>query len=240
MKPNRIHSWNITPKEAEAIQLNLIDKVKLTPYNDLFRRVGATAALFDPNKNTVYASVVVVDYPTFNIIEQYGMSAEIRFPYISGMLAFREGGLLMKLFRSVKCSIDIILFHAHGQAHPRKFGLASHIGVLLDLPSIGFSEKILIGQYKKTGTNKNDISPIIYNSEEIGAALVTKHGEKPVFISAGHNTDTNSSVKVVKQLVTNYRQPEPIRLARLAAKNHMLGHNIERINDKGAGQTSLF
>ena len=240
MKPSRIHSWNITPKEAEAVQINLKQKVSLVPYCEKFTFVAGTGVVFDPQKNMVRASVIVLRHPQFDIIEQYSASEEIRFPYISGMLAFREGAVLMKLFRKIVSSVDLVIFHGHGQAHPRKFGLASHLGVLLDVASIGVSDKILVGHYSKIGTAKGEVSKIFHESKEVGVALITKEGKKPVFISAGHKIDTKSSLNLVRQLVTNYRHPEPLRLANKAAKNFTSGKDVEikrRIVD---GQTSLF
>ena len=240
MKPSRIHSWNITPKEAEAVQINLRQKVSLVPYYEKVTTVAGTGVVFDPPKNIVSASVVVLNYPQFTIIEQYSASEEIRFPYISGMLAFREGAVLMKLFRKIASNVDLVIFHGHGQAHPRKFGLASHLGVLLDIASIGVSDKILVGHCSKIGTAKGEVSKIFHESKEVGAALITKEGKKPVFISAGHKTDTESSLSIVRQLVTNYRHPEPLRLANKAVKNFTSGKDIEIKRKTGDGQTSLF
>ena len=240
MKPNRIHSWNITPKEAEAVQLNLRQKVSLSPYGEQFTTVAGTGVIFDPHKNIVRASVVVISYPGFSIVEQYSALAEIRFPYISGMLAFREGAVLMKLFRKVASSIDLIVFHGHGQAHPRKFGLASHLGVLLGITSIGVSDKILVGHHSEIGTAKFEVSKILHESKEVGAALITKEGKKPIFVSAGHKIDTDSSLKVIRKLVTNYRNPEPLRLANKAVKSFSVGKKIEITMGTTDQQTSLF
>lgn len=240
MKPSRIHSWNITPKEAEAVQINLRQKVSLVPYCEKFTTLAGTGVVFDPPKNMVRASVIVLSYPQFTVIEQYSASEEIRFPYISGMLAFREGAVLMKLFRKIDSSVDLVVFHGHGQAHPRQFGLASHLGVLLDIPSVGVSDKILVGHYSEIGTAKGEVSKIFHESIEVGAALITKEGKKPVFISAGHKIDTKSSLNIVQKLVTNYRQPEPLRLANKAVKNFSSGKHIEIKRRTVDEQTSLF
>ena len=240
MKPSRIHSWNITPKEAEAVQINLRQKVSLVPYCEKFTTVAGTGVVFDPQKNMVRASVIVLSYPQFTIIEQYSAAEEIRFPYISGMLAFREGAVLMRLFRKIASDVDLVVFHGHGQAHPRKFGLASHLGVLLDIPSVGVSDKILVGHYSEIGTSKGEVSKVFHESTEVGAALITKEYKKPVFISAGHKIDTKSSLSIVQKLVTNYRHPEPLRLARKAVKNFSSGKQIEIQRRTVDEQTSLF
>ena len=240
MKPSRIHSWNITPKEAEAVQINLRQKVSLVPYCEKFTTVAGTGVVFDPQKNMVRASVIVLSYPQFTIIEQYSAAEEIRFPYISGMLAFREGAVLMRLFRKIASDVDLVVFHGHGQAHPRKFGLASHLGVLLDIPSVGVSDKILVGHYSEIGTSKGEVSKIFHESIEVGVVLITKEYKKPVFISAGHKIDTKSSLNIVQKLVTNYRHPEPLRLARKAVKNFSSGKQIEIQRRTVGEQTSLF
>jgi deoxyribonuclease V len=238
MKPVRVHSWNIGPDEATAIQHNLRDKVVITPISEDIRFVGATAVAFDTNKNFIHAALSVLTYPKLDLVEQCGISREIRFEYVSGLLAFREGGPLMSLFRKIENDLGLVVFHAHGQAHPRRFGLASHLGVLLDIPSIGISNKVLVGHHEYLPKEKFSESGIIYQSEKVGVALRTKEGVNPIFISTGHKADLSSSVQTIKRLVTNYRFPEPTRLAQLAANKQKEGGEVE-INT-GNSQTSLF
>ena len=135
MKPVRFHSWNISPNEAIAIQNNLSKKIVFSPVSNDIQYIGGTAVAFDSEKNIIHAALTILKYPSLELVEQNGVSQEITFDYISGLLTFREGAPLMSLFRKTSQDIDLIVFHSHGQSHPRKFGLASHLGVLLDIPS---------------------------------------------------------------------------------------------------------
>ena len=238
MKPARVHSWNVSPDEATAIQMNLRPKVETCPYEGPFELIGATAVAFDPNNDVVHAAVVIMKYPEMSLIEQFGITQEIRFPYISGLLAFREGGPLIQLFHKIEKEPDLILFHAHGQAHPRAFGLASHLGVLFDIPSIGISTKLLVGHHKELNIEKGSHTPIIYQEQSIGAALRTREGVNPIYISVGHKTDLISSVKIVKDCTTHYQRPEPLRMAELAVAKQKSGQAIDSV--QASTQTTLF
>jgi len=238
MKPARVHSWNISPNEATAIQDNLREKVIVSPINKEVRHVGGTAVTFDTNNNIIHAALSVLSYPGLELVEQIGISQEIRFDYISGLLAFREGAPLMSLFRKIAQDIDVVLFHSHGQAHPRRFGLASHLGVLLDVPSIGVSNKILVGHYEYLSEEQYSESQIVYDDETIGVSLRSKEKTKPIYISVGHRVDLSSSTELIKGLVKKYRFPEPIRLSRLAADQQKDGNLVDM--KKKSGQTSLF
>ena len=238
MKPVRFHSWNVDPIEAEAIQNNLRQKVlTLTIKNDI-KYVGGTAVSIDAVNNMIHAALVVLGYPGLEPVEQYGVSQEMRFEYMPGLLTFREGAPLMSLFKKVSQNLDLVLFHSHGQAHPRRFGLASHLGVLLDIPSIGISNKILVGRHAGLSNEKFSVEPIIDGSESVGMALRSRENKNPIFISIGHKVDLDSSVGLVKSLVRQYKAPEPIRLAQLFANKQKDGEDIDiKIN---VGQESLF
>jgi len=238
MRPARVHSWNISPDEATAIQNNLREKVVVSPINKDIHHIGGTAVTFNTTNNTIHAALSVLSYPDMTLVEQRGVSQEIRFDYISGLLAFREGAPLMSLFRKTDQDMDVVLFHSHGQAHPRKFGLASHLGVLLDVPSIGVSNKILVGHHEHLSEEQYSESHIVYDNERIGAALRSKENTKPIYISVGHKADLSSSTELIKKLVKKYRLPEPIRLSQLAADQQKEGRQVDM--KKKRGQTSLF
>ena len=238
MKPVRFHSWNVDPSEAEAIQNNLRQKVLTLPIKNDIQYIGGTAVSIDTVNNMVHAALVVLNYPGLEPVEQHGISQEIRFDYVSGLLTFREGAPLMSLFRTAVQDLDLVLFHSHGHAHPRRFGLASHLGVLLDVPSIGVSNKILIGRHAQLSNEKFSVQPIIDGSESVGVALRSREDKNPIFISIGHRADLDSSVVLVKSLVRKYRTPEPIRLAQLFANKQKDGEQIEIKMD--VGQESLF
>ena len=238
MKPVRIHSWNVSPDEASVIQINLRNKVKVTALQDAVHLVAGTAVAFDPSYDTIHAAIVILQYPGMELVEQHGISEEIRFPYVSGLLAFREGPPLMHLVRKIKHQPDVILFHAHGQAHPRRFGLASHLGVLLDVPTIGVSTRILVGQHEELDNERGDQAPIIYKEQHIGTALRSKNDVKPVYVSVGHKTDLSSAIDIAMGCVTRYRRPEPLRMAQLAVNVQKEGQLIDL--HTGGNQTTLF
>ena len=238
MKPVRFHSWNISPNEAIAIQSNLRKKIIFSSIDKNIRYVGGTAVAFDAGKNTIHAALTVLEYPSLEIVEQNGVSQEITFDYISGLLTFREGAPIMSLFRKTTQDIDLIVFHSHGQSHPRRFGLASHLGVLLDVPSIGVSNKMLVGSHDHLSLQKHSEKPILLNGETIGMALRSKENKKPIYVSNGHRSDLTSAVRLTKQLVKRYRLPEPIRLAQLAANQQREGKVIDAVTE--SGQESLF
>ena len=238
MKPVRIHSWNVSPDEASVIQINLRNKVKVNALQDAVHLVAGTAVAFDPSYDTIHAAIVVLQYPGMELVEQYGITEEIRYHYLSRLLAFREGPHIMHLHRKIKHRPDVILFHAHGQAHPRRFGLASHLGVLFDVPTIGVSTRILVGQHTELDTEKGHQAPITYDGKNIGIALRSKNNVKPVYVSVGHKTDLNSAIDITMGCVTRYRRPEPLRMAQLAVNIQKDGQVINL--DTGGSQTTLF
>ena len=238
MKPVRFHSWNISPNEAIAIQNNLRRKIIFSPVDEDIRFVGGTAVALDAEKSIIHAALTILKYPSLEIVEQKGVSQEMTFDYISGLLTFREGAPLMSLFRKTDQDIDLIVFHSHGQSHPRRFGLASHLGVLLDVPSVGVSNKMLAGSHDHLSQQKYSEKPILLNGETIGMALRSKESKKPIYVSTGHRSDLTSAVKLTKQLVRKYRLPEPIRLAQLAANQQKEGGVIDLVTE--SGQESLF
>ena len=238
MKPVRFHSWNISPNEAIAIQNNLRRKIIFSPVDEDIRFVGGTAVALDAEKSIIHAALTILKYPSLEIVEQKGVSQEMTFDYISGLLTFREGAPLMSLFRKTDQDIDLIVFHSHGQSHPRRFGLASHLGVLLDVPSIGVSNKMLAGSHDHLSQQKYSEKPILLNGETIGMALRSKESKKPIYVSIGHRSELTSAVKLTKQLVRKYRLPEPIRLAQLAANQQKEGEVIDLVTK--SGQESLF
>ena len=238
MKPVRVHSWNVSPDEASVIQINLRNKVKVSALQDAVHLVAGTAVAFDPSYDTIHAAIVILRYPGMELVEQHGISEEIRLPYVAGLLAFREGPPLMHLVRKIKHQPDVILFHAHGQAHPRRFGLASHLGVLLDVPTIGVSTRILVGQHEELDNERGDQAPIIYKEQHIGIALRSKNNVKPVYVSVGHKTDLSSAIDIVMGCVTRYRRPEPLRMAQIAVNVQKDGQLIDL--HTGGNQTTLF
>ena len=238
MKPLRFHSWNVSPDEASAIQINLRDKVQLQPLPDEIHLVIGTSVAIDPNNDTIHAALVVLRFPDMELVERHGLSEKITFPYVRGLLAFREAPALMKLMKRIQHKPDVILFHSHGLAHPRRFGLASHLGVLFDIPSLGVADRVLVGYHDEIDLEKGHHAPLVHNGEEVGLALRTKEGVSPVFISVGHKADLLTTMDFTLECTTHYRRPEPIRQAHLAVEAQQDGESIDI--DVGGDQTTLF
>jgi deoxyribonuclease V len=238
MKPLRFHSWNVSPDEASAIQINLRDKVQVQPLPDEIHLVIGTSVAIDPNNDTIHAALVVLRFPDMELVERHGLSEKITFPYVRGLLAFREAPPLMKLMKRIQHKPDVILFHSHGLAHPRRFGLASHLGVLFDIPSLGVADRVLVGYHDDIDLEKGHHTPLVHNGEEVGLALRTKEGVSPVFISVGHKADLLTTMDLTLECTTHYRRPEPIRQAHLAVEAQQDGESIDI--DVGGDQTTLF
>ena len=238
MKPARFHAWNVTPDEASAIQLNLREKIEIKPLSKSVHLVAGTGVVFEPNSETIHAAVVVLRFPDMELVERYGVTEKIIFPYVSGLLAFREGPPLMRAFREIRHQPDIIFFHAHGQSHPRRFGLASHLGVLLDMPAVGITTKLLVGFHEEIGLEKGHHAPLMDADEEIGLAVRTKENVNPVYVSVGHKANLLTALDFMLECITHYRHPEPLRQAQLAANAQKDGESIDI--DVGGDQTTLF
>jgi len=167
------------------------------------------------------AAVVVLSYPELSIVEVKVTEAEMTFPYIPGLLSFRESPLILAACEELDSVPDLVLIDGHGIAHPRRFGLASHVGLLLDLPTIGCAKSVLCGRHGPLGEEAGSYAELVDNGEVIAAALRTKSGVKPVYVSVGHKIDLASASRWVMECCRGYRLPEPARLAHLAASGNL-------------------
>ncbi|HZC76226.1 MAG TPA: deoxyribonuclease V, partial [Ktedonobacterales bacterium] len=159
------------------------------------------------------AAVVVLSFPALEVLEEVAFEGAARFPYVPGLLSFREGPLALAALERVQTRPDVLMFDGQGYAHPRRLGLASHLGVYLDMPSIGAAKSRLVGTYVEPGPNIGDRSPLVHRGEVVGVALRTKPRTNPLFVSAGHKLDLETAVAVVLRCLRGYRLPEPTRLA---------------------------
>lgn len=171
--------------------------------------IAAADASF--TKTAACGAVAVFKYPSLELVEVQTARAKLKFPYIPGLLTFREGPVLIKAFEKLKADPDIIIFDGQGIAHPQRFGIAAHMGVLLDKPTIGSAKSRLVGEYKTPGQRRGAFSYLYLDDEIVGAALRTRSGVKPVFVSPGHRMDLRSAIAIVLNCSLGYRIPEPIR-----------------------------
>lgn len=214
MKTIPLHSWNVTPKEAAAIQTRLAKRIVLQPLGASPKIVAGADIAFDKDSDTAYSAVVLLEFPSLKPIGEFALKGPVTFPYIPGLLSFREAPLLLKLFEKVSPVPDLLFFDGQGLAHPRKLGLASHLGLLLDRPAVGCAKSRLTGHYAEPGQAKGSVSALLNDDEEIiGTVVRTREGCKPIFVSPGHKIDFAGSARWTLQCTTRYRIPEPTRLA---------------------------
>ena len=216
MKFNNLHSWDVDYKAAVALQTELCERLVLEDRLSGDIRIVAGADIScTKGDDRVYAAVVLLDAATLEVIEEATYSGRTSIPYIPGLLSFREGPALLQAFGKLRNRPDVILFDGQGIAHPRGFGLASHMGLILDIPSVGCAKTRLVGAFREPGEKRGQQSPLVYKEKRIGAVVRTKDRVKPVFVSQGHRVSLERAVKIVLQCARRYRIPEPIRRAHI-------------------------
>jgi deoxyribonuclease V len=218
MKIKNLHSWNVSYKEAINIQQTLREKLILDDKKipDKMRTIAGADVSYSKGDNLFFAAVVLLEFPSMEVIEEASFTERIAFPYIPGLLTFREGPPLLKAFEKLRSVPDVAIFDGQGIAHPRGFGLASHMGLFLDIPTIGCAKTRLTGEYIEVGNKVGDFSHLILNNRIVGAVLRTRKNVKPVFISQGHKIGLRRSVEIILSSCTGYKLPEPVRKAHLA------------------------
>ncbi|BCJ90105.1 endonuclease V [Terrihabitans soli] len=217
MKLKHLHSWDITPKDAVQLQHALRDQVIADRPLDLSKIRTVAGVDVSVKNNVSQAAVTVLTFPDFKPVETALAQRPTTFPYVPGLLSFREGEVLVDAFTKLKNVPDVFMFDGSGYLHPRRIGIASHIGLWLGVPTIANAKNRLCGAHDGVGPERGDWRPVTHKDEVIGAALRTKAGCKPVFVSAGHLSDLESAVSLVMSCLTKYRLPEPVRAAHKAA-----------------------
>jgi deoxyribonuclease V len=211
----RLHSWDLNYLEARDIQTQLARKLSFEFPGCEIKTVAGADISYSRLTRELYAGVVLLKLSDFAVIERVWFGSEVAFPYIPGLLSFREAPSLLEAFRKLTKTPDVALFDGHGIAHPRGLGLASHIGLLLDIPTIGCAKENLVGQYDFVGEDVGDFSEIKFNSQAVGAALRTRKNVKPIFVSPGHKMNLEKSLEIVLKFLNGFRIPEPVRLAHI-------------------------
>nr|2W36_A Chain A, ENDONUCLEASE V [Thermotoga maritima]2W36_B Chain B, ENDONUCLEASE V [Thermotoga maritima] len=215
MDYRQLHRWDLPPEEAIKVQNELRKKIKLTPYEGEPEYVAGVALSF-PGKEEGLAVIVVLEYPSFKILEVVSERGEITFPYIPGLLAFREGPLFLKAWEKLRTKPDVVVFDGQGLAHPRKLGIASHMGLFIEIPTIGVAKSRLYGTFKMPEDKRCSWSYLYDGEEIIGCVIRTKEGSAPIFVSPGHLMDVESSKRLIKAFTLPGRRiPEPTRLAHI-------------------------
>ncbi len=241
MKLRRLHPWRVTPREAMAIQARLAPRVIAQGGPGLVRCLAAADIAFQPALSPVEgdrpahpepacpersrrvegrrrpalarAAVVLLSYPDLRLLEQHVVEAPVTFPYVPGLLAFREVPVLARVFRKLERASDLLLVDGHGLSHPRRFGIACHLGLLLDVPTIGVAKSRLIGQHPQPPPQAGARAELTDGPDLIGLVVRTRDGVSPVYVSVGHRIGLTEAADWVLRLCRGYRLPEPIRLA---------------------------
>lgn len=219
------HPWNLPLKRAARLQTELASYVSLRPMKKTPEIVaGVDSAEW---KDVVFIAVVVMDVATDKVIEITHGRAYAQFPYVSGYRAFREGPPAVKALRSLRNHPDLFFISGQGVCHPRFLGSAAHLGLWIDQPTIGITERRLVGHYEPPGEKRGDYSVIRYSPQAPGVVLRTRDGVSPLFVSPGHRTDLLSAIEMTLKFATKFRLPEPLRRAHIEAGKDMRRHRDE-------------
>jgi deoxyribonuclease V len=213
MPPQHKHSWPSSVKAARVIQEQLRDQVVVENTLGPVHTVAGVDVGFEDKGKTTRAAVAVLSFPQLELVEQAVIREATRFPYVPGYLSFREVPAILAALARLKTRPDLVLCDGQGLAHPRRFGLACHLGVLTDLPTIGVAKSRLTGTHAEVPEKKGAWVPLRDGEEVIGAVLRTRDGVKPLYISAGHRVDLATAIEYVLRCTTRYRLPETTRWA---------------------------
>lgn len=221
MKTHHLHGWQVSVSQAFDIQRKLAARVSLISEINEPRLIAGVDISVSRGQSMATGAVVVMDYPALELVEMKTVSGKLDFPYIPGLLSFRESPLALAAFEKLAATPDLILVDGQGLAHPRRLGLASHLGLLLDTPTIGCAKSRLCGSYEEPDVAPGSCTDLVDNGEVIGAVLRTKTAINPLYVSIGHKVDLETAIGWVLACCRGYRIPEPLRLAHLAAGGNL-------------------
>ena len=235
----KLHNWQLGVSEAMDLQRRLAGQVSRSCGAVKPRFVAGVDVSVARAEGMATGAVVVLEYPEFNVVETKVIRERIDFPYIPGLLSFREAPVILVACEELTISPDLVLVDGQGVAHPRRLGLASHLGLFLDTPTIGCAKSRLCGRHEMPGAEQGKYAELVDGDEIIGVALRTKQGTNPIYVSVGHKVDLNSAIYWVGECCRGYRLPEPTRLAHLAAGGNLKVEKQPGITEK-VHQVKLF
>jgi deoxyribonuclease V len=215
MKIHPLHRWDLSADEAIALQRQLAARVDVRSPLTRCNLIAGADVSYNRYSTTFYAAVIVLRTADWSVVETQGAVREVTFPYVPGLLSFREAPVLVDAFAKVQSEPDGVMIDGQGIAHPRRLGIASHIGLWLERPCLGCAKSKLFGRYKELGEKPGAMAPLLDKGEVIGEVVRTKAKCNPVFVSAGHRIDLPSAVRLVLRACRGYRLPEPTRQAHL-------------------------
>lgn len=218
-----LHSWDVTCREAAVLQNHLATRLilenRLPPTPWIIAGVDVS---YQRHGKLFAAAVVLLNFPALTVIEEAAAHQRVSFPYVPGLLSFRELPVVLAAFRLLKTIPDVILVDGQGVAHPRRLGLASHLGLWLDLPTIGCAKSRLCGEHGPPGRRKGESVPLLLDGSLVGTVLTTRDNVKPLYISPGHKIDVATATEIALNCAVKYRMPEPTRQAHILANRKRL------------------
>ncbi len=218
MKARPFHEWDLSPADAREVQRHLAPMVSRTNHvSEHPRYVAGVDISSVDHHGEAMGAVVVLTYPQLEVAEVQTAVARPLMPYVPGLLSFRESPVLIMAMDKLSLTPDIIMVDGHGLAHPRRFGIACHLGLVFDVPAIGCGKSILRGRHGPLGIEAGSTAELVDKEEVVGAALRTQAGKTPIYPTIGHKVDLPAAIRWVMACTTKYRMPEPTRLAHLAA-----------------------
>jgi len=223
------HRLDLSYHDAVALQTRLAKQIRferIVPEN--IRYVAGADIAISKRADKLVAAVVVFAFPSLEIVETRMAKRKSTFPYIPGLLSFREIPVLVDCLKKIKTPLDAMICDGQGIAHPRGIGLASHLGLMLQIPTVGCAKSLLVGEHSEVGRSKGDFAPLTYRQRRVGSVLRTRDGVKPVYVSPGHLADHAGSRRIVLACTTRYRLPEPTRQA-----DRIAGEEKRRLETSG-------
>jgi deoxyribonuclease V len=209
-----LHSWEVSCREAIALQQRLAASVRVENLlAEEIRTVAGVDVSYQRHGDLFFAAVVVLRLADWTLVEEATAVRRVSFPYVPGLLSFRELPVVLEAFRRLKTVPDAVLVDGQGIAHQRRLGLASHLGLWLDLPTVGCAKSRLCGKHDSPGRNRGDRAPLLLDGDEVGTVLTTRQNVKPLFVSPGHKVDVATAAELALRCAIRYRMPEPTRLA---------------------------
>jgi len=208
-----MHAWDVSPKEAVKIQRALQGHVKLEDDFGEIKTVAGVDVGFEKNNSITRAAVAVLDFKSLDVVETAVARRPTTFPYVPGLLSFREIPAVLEAMLELDAVPDLLLCDGQGIAHPRRFGIAAHLGLLLDIPAVGVAKSRLTGTHGDVPAEKGSFVPLMDKDDQIGVVLRTRTNVKPLYISPGHRVSIDTARKLVMKCITKYRLPETTRRA---------------------------
>ena len=208
-----LHAWDLSVADAIALQRTLAERVERRNRLGAIARVAGVDVAYDKAKGEAQAAVAVFAFPALDLVETAVAVAPLTFPYVPGLLSFRELPAVLAALAPLRARPDVLVVDGHGLAHPRRFGIACHLGVHLDTPAIGVAKSRLVGEHAEPGPARGDRTPLVHKDETIGAVVRTRIGVHPVYVSIGHRVSLETAVDLALAGTTRFRLPETTRVA---------------------------